>query len=35
MELPLKASTYTPQHYFNYPFTLVSLPKKTFISKPI
>jgi hypothetical protein len=34
MERPAPMS-YQPHHFFNYPFTLISNPKRTFISKPI
>jgi hypothetical protein len=35
MEESNKATVYQPQHYFHYPFTLISQPKKTFLSKAI
>jgi hypothetical protein len=34
MERPAPLA-YQPQHFFNYPFTLVSHPKRTFVSQPI
>lgn len=35
MEAGPNLNHYTPQHFFNYPFTIISPPKKTFASKPI
>lgn len=35
MEPELKSNCYHPQHYFHYPFTIISPPKKTFASKAV
>lgn len=35
MEASLKSNGYHPQHFFSYPFTIISPPKKTFLSNVI
>lgn len=35
MEPSLKSNGYHPQHFFSYPFTIISPPKKSFVSRPM